>query len=147
MVNFQVPNRGNARLLPLGKEPARTVLLPQTFAVTLHVSNESKPLTSDNYYFTLTLMIRSFKHRGLKRLYERGDRSGMRPDLLETVERILTVLDSASSPQDLDLPRYRLHPLKGGMKGFWSVTVRANWRIIFHFEGNDAFDVQLIDYH
>jgi proteic killer suppression protein len=92
-------------------------------------------------------MIRSFKHRGLKQLYERGDRSGIRPDLLETVERILMVLDSASTPLALDIPRYRLHPLKGSLKGLWSVTVRANWRIIFRFEGTDALDVELIDYH
>jgi toxin HigB-1 len=92
-------------------------------------------------------VIRSFKHRGLKRLYEQGDRSGIRPDLLATVERILTVLDAASAPQALDLPRYHLHPLKGDLKGWWSVTVRANWRIIFRFDGNDAFDVQLTDYH
>ncbi len=92
-------------------------------------------------------MIRSLKHRGLKRLYERGDRSGIRPDLLDTVERILMVLDSASTPQALDLPRYRLHSLKGERKGFWSVTVRANWRIVFRFEETDAFDVELIDYH
>jgi proteic killer suppression protein len=63
-------------------------------------------------------MIRSFKHRGLKRLYERGDRSGIRPDLLEGVERIVTVLDSATTPQALDIPRYRLHPLRGDLKGF-----------------------------
>jgi len=62
-------------------------------------------------------MIRSFKHRGLKRLYERGDRSGIRPDLLETVERILTVLDNAATPQALNIPRYRLHQLKGELKG------------------------------
>jgi toxin HigB-1 len=92
-------------------------------------------------------MIRSFKHRGLKRLYESGDRSGIRPDMLETVEGILTVLDAANTPQALDIPRYRLHSLKGDLKGFWSVTVRANWRIIFRFEGTDAFDVELIDYH
>lgn len=92
-------------------------------------------------------MIRSFKHRVPKRLYERGDRSGIRPDLLETVERILTVLDSATTPQALDIPRYRLHPLKGGLRGLWSVTVRANWRIVFSFEGTDAFDVDLIDYY
>ncbi len=93
------------------------------------------------------LAIRSFKHRGLKRLYDRGDRSGIRPDLVETVERILTVLDSATTPQGLDIPRYRLHPLKGNLKGLWSVTARANWRIVFRFEGEDAFDVELIDYH
>lgn len=92
-------------------------------------------------------MIQSFKHRGLKRLYERGDRSGIRADLLETVENILTVLDAASIPQALDLPRYRLHPLKGDMKGFWAVTVRANWRIVFTFRDGNAYDVELIDYH
>jgi proteic killer suppression protein len=88
-----------------------------------------------------TLMIRSFKHRGLKRLYECDDRGGIRPDLVDVVERILTALDAASTPQALDIPRYRLHPLKGDLKGLWSVTVRANWRIVFQFEGTDAFDV------
>jgi toxin HigB-1 len=92
-------------------------------------------------------MVRSFKHRGLKRLFERDDRSGIRPDLVDTVQEVLTVLDDALTPQDLNLPGYRLHPLKGGLKGFWSVTVRANWRIIFRFEESDAFDVELIDYH
>jgi proteic killer suppression protein len=92
-------------------------------------------------------MIRSIKHRGLKRLLERDDRSGIRPDLADTVQEILTVLDDAATPQELNLPGYRLHPLKGDLKGFWSVTVRANWRIIFRFEGTDACDVELIDYH
>jgi toxin HigB-1 len=92
-------------------------------------------------------MIGSFKHRGLKRLYERDDRGGIRPDLVDTVQEILTVLEEAASPQDLNLPGYRLHPLKGELKGFWSVNVRANWRIIFRFQGADAFDVELIDYH
>jgi proteic killer suppression protein len=92
-------------------------------------------------------MIRGFRHRGLKRLYERGDRSGIRPDLLDRVEDILARLDVATTPPALDLPGYRLHPLKGHLNGLWSVTVRANWRIIFRFEGVDAFDVELIDYH
>ena len=92
-------------------------------------------------------MIRSFKHRGLKRLYQRDDRSGIRPDFVDAVQEILTVLDEATTPQELDLPGYRLHPLKGDRKGFWSVTVRANWRIVFRFVGVDAFDVDLIDYH
>jgi proteic killer suppression protein len=92
-------------------------------------------------------MIRSFKHRGLKRLYERGDRSGIRPDLVDTVQEILTILDEAAAPQALNLPGYRLHPLKGDLQGFWSVTVRANWCIKFRFEGTDAFEVELIDYH
>ena len=92
-------------------------------------------------------MIRSFKHGGLKRLFERDDRRGIRPDLLDTVQEILTVLEDAATPKDLNLPGYRLHPLKGDLKGLWSVTVRANWRIVFRFEGTDAFDVELIDYH
>jgi proteic killer suppression protein len=92
-------------------------------------------------------MIQSFKHRGLKRLYEKGDRSGIRPDLLETVNDILARIDEADTPQALNLPGYRLHPLKGELATFWSVTVRANWRIIFRFKEGDAFDVELIDYH
>jgi toxin HigB-1 len=92
-------------------------------------------------------VIKSFKHRGLKRLYERDDRSGIRPDLVETVEDILARLDEAIMLQDLNLPGYRLHALKGDLNGFWSVTVRANWRIIFRFAGQDVFDVELIDYH
>jgi proteic killer suppression protein len=100
-----------------------------------------------SYALRCILVIRSFKHRGLKRLYERGDRSQIRPDLLDTVEDILSRLDEADAPQALDLPGYRLHPLKGDLKGFWSVTVRANWRIIFRFQGTDAFDAELIDHH
>ena len=92
-------------------------------------------------------MIKSLKHRGLKRLYEKGDRSGIRADQVETVDRILTLLDAASSPQALDLPRYRLHALKGDRKGYWAVSVRANWRIIFKFEDGNAVDVELIDFH
>ena len=92
-------------------------------------------------------MIRSFKHRGLKRLYQPGDPSGIRTDLLEAIEDILARLDQAEIPQALNLPGYRLHPLKGELQGFWSVTVRANWRIIFRFEGTDARDVELVDYH
>ena len=92
-------------------------------------------------------MIRTIKHRGLRRLYEHGDRRGIRQDLVEKIERILTTLDSASTPQALDLPGYRLHALKGDLQGLWAVTVRANWRIVFRFVGVDAFDVELVDYH
>ena len=92
-------------------------------------------------------MIRSFRHAGLKRLFEDGDARRIRTDLVEKVENILSVLDAASRPQDLDLPGYRLHPLKGVRKGYWAVTVRANWRIVFRFQHGDAHDVELIDYH
>lgn len=92
-------------------------------------------------------MIRGFRHRGLKRLFERGDRRLIRPDLIDTVENILFVLDEALNVQDLAIPRYRLHPLKGKFRGYWSVTVKANWRIIFQFEEGHAYRVELIDYH
>jgi proteic killer suppression protein len=92
-------------------------------------------------------MIRSFKHRGLKRLFERNDRSGIRPDLLEVGGGCSGRLDQATTPQALNLPGYKLHPLKGQLRDFWSVTVRANWRIMFRFDGEDACDVELIDYH
>jgi toxin HigB-1 len=92
-------------------------------------------------------MIKSFKHRGLKRLYEQDDRRGIRADLIETVEDILARLDKAETPPAMNLPGYRLHLLKGDLAGYWSVTVRANWRIIFRFEATGAFDVELTDYH
>ena len=73
------------------------------------------------------------------------------PVLPQTRERlwaaVLGRLDVAESPSDLDLPGYRLHPLKGEWKKYWSVSISGNWRIIFRFEAGDAFDVDLIDYH
>lgn len=92
-------------------------------------------------------MIKNFRHRGLKRLFERGDPSRIRPDLVDTVENILFVLDGASTVQALAIPRYRLHPLKGDFKRYWSVTVKESWRMIFRFEEGHAYDVELIDYH
>ena len=92
-------------------------------------------------------MIENFRHRGLKRLFERGERRQIRPDLVEKVENILAVLDAVQTVQDMDLPGFRLHPLTGDLKGFWAVTVRANWRLIFRFERGRALDVDLVDYH
>jgi proteic killer suppression protein len=92
-------------------------------------------------------MIQGFRHKGLKRLFEKGQTKGVRPDHLEKVENILAVLNLAAQPEDMSLPGFHLHPLKGDLKGFWSVTVRGNWRIIFRFKEGDAYDVDLIDYH
>lgn len=92
-------------------------------------------------------MIGSFQHRGLKRLYERGDASGIRPDLLDKVRTILEHLDAAQSVEGMRLPALRLHELKGDLKGYYAVTVKTNWRIIFRFEGGDTHDVKLVDYH
>ena len=92
-------------------------------------------------------MIRSFRHRGLKRLFERDEKGQVGADMLNKVENILAVLDRASDPAKMNLPGFRLHPLKGEFRGFRAVTVRANWRIIWRFQGADAVDVDLIDYH
>lgn len=92
-------------------------------------------------------MIGSFKDRRLKRLYETGDRSKLASDQVEKIERILFALDNAQQIEDVNLPGFRLHPLKGDLKNYWSATVRANWRIIFRFEDGQALDVELTDYH
>jgi toxin HigB-1 len=92
-------------------------------------------------------MIRGFRHRGLRRLYEDDDRRELNPQHAEKIARILARLDEAKAPEDLDLPGFRLHPLRSDLAGFWSVTVRANWRIIFRFVDGDATDVDLVDYH
>jgi proteic killer suppression protein len=92
-------------------------------------------------------MIKSFRHRGLKRLYERDDRSQVGADMLDKIENILAKLATSNTPEKMDLPGFRLHQLKGDLRGFWAVTVRANWRIIWRFDGPDAVDVDLIDYH
>ena len=92
-------------------------------------------------------MIRGFHNRGLKRLYERGDPSRVGPGLADRVALALADLDDARKSSDLDLPGYRLHPLKGDLKGFWSISVSGNWRIVFRFDDGDAYDVDLVDYH
>jgi len=92
-------------------------------------------------------MIIGFRHRGLRRLYEEDDRRGLRQEHVEKIRRVLALLDQATRPEDLDLPGYRLHPLKGDLAGFWSVSIRANWRIIFRFEGQDVTGVDYLDYH
>lgn len=71
----------------------------------------------------------------------------MGANVADRVALALADLDDARVPSDLDLPGYRLHPLKGDLKGFWSVSISRNWRIIFRFHDGDAYDVDLIDYH
>ena len=92
-------------------------------------------------------MIRGFRHRGLKRLYERGDPSRVRADQADRIALALADLDDARKPSDLDLPGYRLHPLKGDRNGFWSISISGNWRIVFRFDDGDVYDVELVDYH
>jgi len=92
-------------------------------------------------------MIVTFRHKGLKRFYEDDDASKLPPDMLERIRGILTVLDHARNLKAVDRPALRLHALKGGLKGFHAVTVRANWRIVFRFHEGEVRDVDFVDYH
>ncbi len=92
-------------------------------------------------------MIKSFRHRGLRRLFEDGDRSRIRPDVVEKVGRVLARLDAASAPSDMEAPGFGLHRLSGDLRGYWAVTVSRNWRVVFRFADGNAFDVDFVDYH
>ena len=92
-------------------------------------------------------MIESFRHKGLKQLFENDRRDKLPPDLVERIRTILSFLDAAAAVQEMNRPSFRLHPLKGELKGLWAVTVRANWRIVFRFEDGRARDIDLVDYH
>jgi proteic killer suppression protein len=92
-------------------------------------------------------MIRSIRNKGLKRLFQDDDPSGVNPEHLGKLRNILARLSAARVVVDMELPGFRLHALKGEMKGFWAVTVRANWRVVFRFEDGQAEDVDYVDYH
>ena len=92
-------------------------------------------------------MIESFRHKGLRQLYENDNRRLLAADMVERIRIILAAVDSAETLEDLNRPSFRLHPLKGGRKGQWSITVRANWRIVFRFANGSAYDLDLVDYH
>ena len=92
-------------------------------------------------------MIVSFRSKSLKRFMQRGDESRIHAEHRETVRDILARLNAAAVPGDMDLPGFGLHPLKQDLAGYWAVTVRANWRIIFRLEDGDALDVDYLDYH
>ncbi len=92
-------------------------------------------------------MIDTFRHRGLRRLFEDDDRSKLPAENISRLRLILAALDVAERIEDMNIHSFRLHALKGDLKGFWAVTVRANWRVIFRFGGGHASDVDLVDYH
>ena len=92
-------------------------------------------------------MIEGFRHKGLRRLYEDQDRRLLPPDMVERIQVVLAALDAAKAIEELQRPSFRLHSLKGDLKGYWAITVRSNWRIIFRFENSGVFDVDFVDYH
>lgn len=92
-------------------------------------------------------MIVSFRHKGLRNFFSSGKTSGVRAGHVKRLRLILARLAAARGPQDMALPGLRLHPLKGDLAGFFAVNVSGNWRVIFRFDGQDATDVDYLDYH
>ena len=92
-------------------------------------------------------MLKTFKHKGLEGFFSEDNRRLLNPQHVERVKRILDLLDNATKVEELNIPGYGLHPLKGDRKGEWSMKVSGNWRITFRFEDGHAFDVNLEDYH
>lgn len=92
-------------------------------------------------------MIRSFRHRGLEAFYAKDDRRRIPSDRIDRIQRLLDRLETAQIPQDMNLPGFDFHPLKGNRKGTYAVSVSGNWRLTFRFEAPHAFDVDLEDYH
>lgn len=92
-------------------------------------------------------MIKSFRHKGIKLFYEKGDRRKVPAAHADKIARVLARLDEAVDPGNMNLPGYRLHGLKGRRKGLWAVTISGNVRLVFRMEAGSVFDVDLIDYH
>jgi toxin HigB-1 len=92
-------------------------------------------------------MITGFRHKGLRLLYESGSARGVNAAHAQKLLSILAALDAAAQPDELALPSYRLHPLKGAMQGHWSIWVNGNWRVTFRFVGSDVELVDYVDYH
>jgi proteic killer suppression protein len=92
-------------------------------------------------------MIKSFKHKGVQDFYEKGNSSGIQAQHRQKIRMQLVALDTATVIDDIDLPGFRLHPLKGNMKGLWSIEVNKNWRITFEFKAGDVYIVNYEDYH
>jgi proteic killer suppression protein len=92
-------------------------------------------------------VIKSFRHKGVERFFLKGTKSGIQAAHAGRLARQLQRLDIAQRPQDMNVPGWKLHPLKGDQKGYWSVWVSGNWRLTFMFEGEDAVLVHYRDYH
>jgi len=92
-------------------------------------------------------MIVHFRHKGLEQLFKDGDTSGVSAQQVRKLRQILSFLNVSQEPADMNLPGFRLHPLKGERKGQWAVSVTGNGRIVFEFEGENVTNVDLVDYH
>ena len=92
-------------------------------------------------------MIKSFRHKGIRQFFERGTKSGIQANHAGRLRLQLAALDTAQTIDDMDLPGYKLHPLKGRMKNRWSIWVSGNWRLTFEFKDGNVFVVDYEDYH
>ena len=92
-------------------------------------------------------MIQSFRHKGLRRLFETGSASGVQAAHTKRLRMQLAALDTANTVDDMDIPGFRLHPLKGEMQGRWAITVSGNWRVTFEFRDGNAHVLDYEDYH
>jgi toxin HigB-1 len=92
-------------------------------------------------------MIKNFRHKGLQAFFETGSKAGIQPNHAGKLRVLLTALDSAKQASDMDAPSWKLHALLGDLAGHYAVTVNANWRLIFTFEGENAECVDYVDYH
>lgn len=93
------------------------------------------------------MAIKKFSHKGLRKFFYDGNKSGVQAAHVYKIGLILDMLDGAARPEDMNFPGSDFHRLKGNLKEFYSVHVNGNWTIIFKFLNGDAFDVDLIDYH
>ena len=93
-------------------------------------------------------MIRSFRHKGLRALFEEDNTRGVQQNQVKRLRALLTRLSASHHAADMDIPGLRLHPLKGKLAGFYAVDVSGNWRLLFRFDTHgDVVDVDLMDYH
>ena len=92
-------------------------------------------------------MIKSFRHKGLRRFFETGSTAGIQATHAQKIRLELTALETASTIEDMAVPGFHLHPLKGNRKGQWSITVSGNWRITFEFRDGNAYLLDYEDYH
>lgn len=93
------------------------------------------------------VIIKTFRHKGLRRLFETGSTSGVQASHAKRLRMQLAALDTSQTIEDMDIPGFRLHPLKGELRGRWSITVNGNWRVTFEFNDGNAYVLDYEDYH
>jgi proteic killer suppression protein len=126
------------------------IALPRTAGVPLnsnHVRHRGQPLLRTTQRAIIHTMITSFRHKGLRKYFESGSLAGIQPAHANRLKMQLAALDTAQTIEDMDIPGFRLHPLKGSERGRWSIWVNGNWRVTFEFENGNAFILDYEDYH